>query len=79
LLLPYQQLPQPLLSLLTSHSTPVSRHLFDHIRQYNSMFAMTSMGAKVIDSINDGHGPYVFKISGQVCHIIGSMILTPGS
>jgi uncharacterized protein (DUF779 family) len=43
------------------------------------MFAMTSMGAKVIDSINDGHGPYVFKISGQVCHIIGSMILTPGS
>jgi hypothetical protein len=79
LLLPYQQPPQPLLSLLTSHSTPVSRHLFDHIRQYNSMFAMTSMGAKVIDSINDGHGPYVFKISGQVCHIIGSMILTPGS
>jgi hypothetical protein len=43
------------------------------------MFAMTSMGTKVIESINDGHGPYVFKISGQVHHRIGSMIPTPGS
>jgi hypothetical protein len=76
---PYQQPPQPLLSLLTSHSTPISRHFFDHIRQYNSIFAMTSMGAKVIKSINDGHGPYVFKISGHVCHRIGSMIPSLGS
>ncbi|PUZ74769.1 hypothetical protein GQ55_1G091800 [Panicum hallii var. hallii] len=30
------------------------------------MFAMTSMGAKVIESINDGRAPYVFKISGQL-------------
>jgi hypothetical protein len=37
------------------------------------MFAMTSMGAKVIESVNDGHGPYVFKVSGQSCHRIGSM------
>jgi hypothetical protein len=43
------------------------------------MFAMTSMGAKVIDSINDGHGPYVFKISGQVCHRIGSLIPMHGA
>jgi hypothetical protein len=26
------------------------------------MFGMTSMGAKVINYINDDHGPYVFKI-----------------
>jgi hypothetical protein len=38
------------------------------------MFAMTSMVAKVIDTVNDGHGPYIFKISGQVCHRIGSLI-----
>jgi hypothetical protein len=79
LLPPYQQPPQPLLNLLSSHSTSLSRHFWDHIRQYNSMFAMTSMGAKVIDSVNDGHGPYVFKISGQVCHRIGSLIPTPGA
>jgi hypothetical protein len=43
------------------------------------MFTMTSMGARVMDSINDGHGPYVFKISGQVCHRIGSLIPSPGA
>jgi hypothetical protein len=43
------------------------------------MFAMTSMGAKVIDSVNDGHGPYVFKITGQVCHRIGSLIPSHGA
>jgi hypothetical protein len=43
------------------------------------MFAITSMGVKVIDSINDGHGPYVFEISGQVWHIIGSLIPTHGA
>jgi hypothetical protein len=52
---------------------------FDHIRQYNSMFTMTLMGAKVMDSINYGHGPYVFKISGQVCHRIGSLLPTEGA
>lgn len=36
------------------------------------------MGVKVIDSINDGHGPYVFKISGQLCHRIGSLLPAEG-
>jgi hypothetical protein len=38
------------------------------------MFAITSMGARVNESINDGRGPYVFKISGQVWHRIGTLI-----
>jgi len=42
------------------------------------MFAMTSMGAKVIESINDGRAPYVFKISGQVCHRVGSLMPSEG-
>ncbi|GJZ80253.1 hypothetical protein Tco_0645247 [Tanacetum coccineum] len=37
------------------------------------MFAMTSFGAKVNDSVNRGMGPYVFKISGQIYHWIGSL------
>jgi hypothetical protein len=41
------------------------------------MFAMTLMGARIIDSVNNGHGPYVFKISGQVCYRIGSLIPSP--
>ena len=74
MLKPYDPPPQPLLDLLTSQNTAISNHFFDHFWQYNTMFAMTSMGAKVIESINDGRAPYVFKISGQVCHRIGSLM-----
>ncbi|PWA44899.1 hypothetical protein CTI12_AA521800 [Artemisia annua] len=37
------------------------------------MFAMTSLGAEIDDSINRGRGPYVFKVSGRIYHYIGSM------
>ncbi|GKA24577.1 DNA helicase [Tanacetum coccineum] len=37
------------------------------------MFRMTSFGAKVDDSVNSGKGPYVFKVSGQIYHWIGSL------
>ncbi|XP_076913950.1 uncharacterized protein LOC143572776 [Bidens hawaiensis] len=49
-------------------------HLFQqsefmtNIMAYNSAFSMTSFGAKVDNSINQGYGPYVFKISGQIHH-----------
>ena len=37
---------------------------------------MTSFGATIDDSVNNGRGPYVFKISGQVYHWIGTMCPT---
>jgi len=37
------------------------------------MFSMTSFGAQVDASINDGSSPYVFKVTGQVCHWLGSL------
>jgi hypothetical protein len=45
-----------------------------NIRQYNCLFAFTSMGACVDNLVNDGHGPPVFKISDQVHHRIGSLL-----
>ncbi|GJR12826.1 hypothetical protein Tco_0795478 [Tanacetum coccineum] len=48
-------------------------HFMEHIRAYNQMFAMTSFGAKVDDSVNNGKGPYVFKVSGQIYPWIGSL------
>nr|XP_043629717.1 uncharacterized protein LOC122601004 [Erigeron canadensis] len=45
----------------------------NHIRAYNSMFSMTSFGAKVDDRINDGSAPYVFRVEGQICHWIGTL------
>jgi hypothetical protein len=44
------------------------------IREYNSMFAFTSLGVHVDKSVNVGNGPYVFKICGVVCHHIGSLL-----
>nr|GEY14265.1 DNA helicase [Tanacetum cinerariifolium] len=48
-------------------------NFLDHIRVYNQMFSMTSFGARVDESINNGRGPYVFKISGQIYHWIGTL------
>nr|KAJ0193558.1 hypothetical protein LSAT_V11C800431000 [Lactuca sativa] len=45
-------------------------HFLHNIRAYNSMFSMTSFGAKVDDEINKVRGLYVFKISGQIFHRI---------
>ncbi|XP_068306632.1 uncharacterized protein [Pyrus communis] len=36
------------------------------------------MGAKVDPSINKGQGPYVFKINGQVHHLMGSLLPPEG-
>ncbi|PWA90610.1 helitron helicase-like domain-containing protein [Artemisia annua] len=47
-----------------------------HIRGYNQMFAMTSFGANIDNTINHGRGLYVFKVSGQVYHQIGSLCPT---
>ncbi|KAJ9561491.1 hypothetical protein OSB04_006651 [Centaurea solstitialis] len=45
----------------------------ENIHAYNQMFAMTSFGAKVDDSINNGSGPFVFKVEGQISYWIGCL------
>ncbi|XP_076904501.1 uncharacterized protein LOC143559974 [Bidens hawaiensis] len=58
-------------------------HLFQHAdfmsntRAYNSVFSMTSFGAKVDDTINRGSSPYAFKISGQIHHWLGTLCPPP--
>ncbi|KAJ3707925.1 hypothetical protein LUZ61_011630 [Rhynchospora tenuis] len=69
-----QPTPSPLSELLDPLNGPDSRHFLECIRIYNSMFAFTSMGVQVDESINRGHGPYVYRISGQLCHLIGSLL-----
>ena len=41
---------------------------------YNTLFAFCSFGGKLDDSINDGKGPYVFRVTWQVYHNVGSLI-----
>lgn len=65
--LPIPLMPPPyILGLLQN------KHYMDNIRVYNSMFSMTSFGAKVDETVNRHAGPYTFKVSGQICHRIGS-------
>ncbi|XP_061346787.1 uncharacterized protein LOC133292402 [Gastrolobium bilobum] len=51
-----------------------SRHFLRYIRTYNMIFAFTSFGAKVDRSVNEGSGPYCFRVGGQVHHLMGSLI-----
>ncbi|KAL7592216.1 hypothetical protein Lser_V15G33892 [Lactuca serriola] len=50
-----------------------------NIRRYNSMFSFTSMGGKVDSSINTGNTSYIFRLSGQNYHSMGSLLPTGGS
>ncbi|XLV02546.1 hypothetical protein S245_016883, partial [Arachis hypogaea] len=72
--LPYLQRPPDLLCNLIYGHDNKSLYFQKNIRSYNSMFAFTSFGCKVHDSINDGSGPPQFIINGQVYHRIGSLI-----
>ncbi|XP_071694373.1 uncharacterized protein [Rutidosis leptorrhynchoides] len=50
-----------------------NKNYLDNIRAYNQMFSMASYRAHTDDSVNNNRGPYVFKISSQVYHWIGSL------
>nr|GEX69253.1 DNA helicase [Tanacetum cinerariifolium] len=41
-------------------------------------FCMTSLGARIDDSVSVGRGPYGFKISGQLYHWLGSLCPAEG-
>ncbi|AQK99644.1 Retrotransposon-like protein [Zea mays] len=71
---PYSPRPEPLLSLARFDGDSISKSFMQNIRQYNCLFAFTSMGAHIDRSVNDGHGPPIFKICGQVHHRIGSLL-----
>ncbi|KAL4579076.1 hypothetical protein LXL04_015211 [Taraxacum kok-saghyz] len=55
------------------------KHFLDNIRAYNQMFSMTSFGAQIDESVNDVKSPYVFKISGQIYHWLGSLCPSEGN
>ena len=60
-------LPPELLQLLTG-TDDVAKNFRKDIRRYNNALAMTSLGCKTDNSVNQGAGPYVFKIHGKLTH-----------
>ncbi|KAH7665744.1 DNA helicase protein [Dioscorea alata] len=67
---------QGIISLPPPKPTPpfLCRLFDEQIRIYNSLFQFTSLGGIVDNSINQRPGPYVFKLSGQNYHRMGSLL-----
>ena len=53
------------MKLLTGQD-PITKSFCCHIRTYNSTLAMTSVGRHLDNSVNDGCGPYTFKLHGEL-------------
>jgi hypothetical protein len=73
-----QPTPSILDFLLDPNNCSALKKFRDNIRAYNSMFAFTSMGAKIDTSVNDQPAPYVFKISGHCHHLMGFLLPVNG-
>jgi PIF1-like helicase/Helitron helicase-like domain at N-terminus len=80
---PLHNLPHEL-SQLYNDQDPVAKAFRKNIRKYNNALAMTSVGQSpgvrlgVDHSINDGRGPWVYKVKGALHHIAGSLMPNPG-
>ncbi|XP_076890293.1 uncharacterized protein LOC143541329 [Bidens hawaiensis] len=77
--LPKLKKPPPDYISLFSESDAKSKFFLKNIRRYNSMFSFTSMGGKIDKSINKGNAPFIFRLSGQNYHSIGSLLPATGS
>ena len=50
-----------------------------NIRNYNNALAFSSLGVKRDMSVYGPQGVYTFRIQGQLCHLIGSLLPSPGT
>jgi hypothetical protein len=71
---PLQPAPPELYDLLTDQELIV-RAFHNHICNYNSALAMTSMGRKLDYSVNNGGGPWLYKLNGELIYRAGSLDL----
>ncbi|GKC74528.1 uncharacterized protein Tco_1120411, partial [Tanacetum coccineum] len=75
--LDYMREPPPLLTALCTYNGGQRSKIFrKHIKLINSMFAFTSTGGRINKDINNGHGPYTFRLNGHNHHRIGSLLPT---
>ncbi|KAK1365936.1 hypothetical protein POM88_041497 [Heracleum sosnowskyi] len=70
--------PPPELGELISSGDQRSRGYFNKSRVYNNIFAFCSFRGNVYHSINNGKGPFVFRVSGRTYHNIGSLVPPDG-
>jgi hypothetical protein len=72
---PLKDPPEYLKQLLKCNEKGDPSNYRDNIRNYNSMFAFTSMGGQIDYEINrQGGAPYVFRLNGTNYHKIGTLL-----
>jgi len=77
--LPFLNNPPMLLQqLLSDEESRESRNYQQNIRAYNMMFAFSFPRAKIDSSVLKGKSPAIYKIHGQSCHLIGSLLPMSG-
>ncbi|GKB11365.1 retrotransposon protein, putative, ty1-copia subclass [Tanacetum coccineum] len=64
--------PKDLLDLFTA-SNPTSKYFIHNIRKFNSIFSFTSIGGKVDKTVNNGHGPWIYRMQGENYHLMPSL------
>ncbi|KAK1378851.1 hypothetical protein POM88_025595 [Heracleum sosnowskyi] len=52
----------------------ISRHFQKKRRMYNNVFAFTSTGGKIDNRFNQGGGPFVYRVLGEMYHQMGSLL-----
>ena len=69
-------LPEPPATLrdLLCGRSPFSAHFRKHIRQFNAALAFTSLGVKIDHAITGTSGVYSFRVHGELCHRMGSLL-----
>ena len=71
-----QEVPAELYRLLSGQDQ-IARAFRADIRSYNNALAMTSVGRQLDHSLNNGGGPWIFKLHGELTHRIGSLLPSP--
>jgi hypothetical protein len=77
-LAPLGALPAKLETLFAEDSTQ-AKEFRKNIAQYNTALSFTSVGVCEDHSINNGGGPPIFRIHGELCHCSGVLLPSPGT
>ncbi|KAJ7921787.1 hypothetical protein B0H13DRAFT_2318100 [Mycena leptocephala] len=77
-LAPLGALPAELETLFAEDSTQ-AKEFRKNIVQYNTALSFTSVGVCEDRSINNGGGPPIFRIHGELCHCSGVLLPSPGT
>ncbi|GKD97027.1 DNA helicase PIF1-like protein, partial [Tanacetum coccineum] len=64
--------PKDLLDLFTANDA-TSKYFIHNIRKFNSIFSFTSIGGKVDKTVNNGRGPWIYRMQGENYHLMPSL------